>query len=154
MLAVVVALLIASVSALRAQAPLRGSGTLEITGPVRIIDGDTLEVYLNGRQTAIGILGIKARRANTSCGQRAARFTQSLLNPVNKSDAPVTLRFEEDLEHTFDARKRRMYYLKLPGGVSAAVALVRAGLADPDGTGEERLDLSLAAASATRCADQ
>ena len=37
------AVLLAWAPALHAQAPPKGSGTLEVTGPVRVIDGDTLE---------------------------------------------------------------------------------------------------------------
>ena len=69
--------------AIAAQAPPKGSGTIEITGPMRVIDGDTFEVYIDGRQTAIGIIGIKALRANTPCGRRAAQFTADLVNCVD-----------------------------------------------------------------------
>ncbi|MQA28759.1 MAG: hypothetical protein GEU82_02820 [Luteitalea sp.] len=151
MVATFAVILFALAPAVVAQAPPRGSGAVEITGPVRVIDGDTFEVYINGRQTAIGIIGIKAFRANSPCGRRAARFTQALVNFINGLEVPIRLRFEEDPVHTFDARKRRMYYLKLPGGISAALALVSAGLADPDGTGEEAAELSLAASLAPRC---
>ena len=75
---------------------------------------------------------------------------------VNGSDgfaAPITLRFEEDEAITFDARKRRMYHLTLPGGVSAAAELVRAGLADVDGSAPEDLALSAAASQASRCVE-
>lgn len=147
----VAAMVLGVLSGVAAQAPLRGTGSVEITGPVRVVDGDTFELYINGRQTAIGLIGIKAPRANSNCGKQAAQLTQALVNYVNGIQATVKLRFEEDLNHTFDARKRRMYYLTLPDGQSAAVALVAAGLADPDGTGRERQQLLDAAARAPKC---
>ena len=150
MVATLAAILPVSASALRAQAPPKGSGTIEITGPIRVIDGDTFEVSMDGRQTAIGIIGIKAFRINTLCGKRAAQLTQTLVNAIDERQMPLKLRFEEDEAQTFDVRKRRMYHLKLPGDVSVALALVSAGLAVPDGTGKEA-NAALAAQSAPNC---
>jgi endonuclease YncB( thermonuclease family) len=150
MAALLVGSLLAFAPAVHTQAPAKGSGSFEITGPVRVIDGDTIEIYVDGRQMAVGILGVKVPPANTSCGRRAAQFTQDLLNGDGRG-APITLRFEEDNTHAFDARKRRMYYLKLPGGVSAAAALVAAGFAEPDGNGNESTELALAAQRAPTC---
>jgi endonuclease YncB( thermonuclease family) len=120
----------ASGVALGAQAPPRGSGSQQIQGPIRIIDGDTLEVFINGRQTAVGLIGIQAPWGNTPCGQTALIFLRSLI----RSNL-VTL--EEDLDITFDARNRRMYYLKLPGNVSATLQLALAGLVRYTGEGKE-----------------
>jgi endonuclease YncB( thermonuclease family) len=134
------------------QAPARGTGALNITGPVRVIDGDTIEVYVGGGQIGAGLIGIKAPPGNTACGKKAARFLETLINQLPGGTGPEsTLRFDEDLDITFDARKRRMYYLMLPGGISAAAELVRAGLAEPDGTGNEKVELSAAAAQAPKC---
>jgi endonuclease YncB( thermonuclease family) len=146
-------MLLGVMPAVHAQAPGKGTGLVEITGPVRVVDGDTFEVYIEGRQTAIGIIGIKAPRANSSCGRKAAEYTQALVNFINGIQVPIRLRFEEDLALTFDGRKRRMYYLKLPGGRSVAVALVAAGLAEPDGTGQESEELMEAYARAAKCRD-
>jgi endonuclease YncB( thermonuclease family) len=151
--AAVAGIMLALTPAVEAQAPPRGSGTHEITGPVRVIDGDTLEVYINGRQAGIGIVGIKAPRGNTPCGRRAAEFMHRLVNLFDGRDARIRLRFEEDDERVFDARKRRMYHLKLPGDISVATELVLAGLADPDGTGSGRTELSIAAELAPKCVD-
>jgi endonuclease YncB( thermonuclease family) len=125
-----------------AQAPPRGSGDLPISGFVRVIDGDTLEIYVGGRQTAVGIIGIKAPRGNSSCGKSSAQFLRALLMPQ-----PV-LRLVEDLDYTFDARKRRLYYLRLPGNASAAVAMARAGFVTPVREGVEADDVAAAAAEA------
>ena len=151
--ATVVAIVMSVGPSVRAQAPPRGAGPLNVSGPVRVIDGDTLEVYVDGRQTAIGIIGIKAPRGNTTCGRKAAQLLQSLIDRVAPGpEAGAVVRFEEDLAHTFDERKRRMYYLTLPDGVSPALELVRAGLADPDGEGDERAALALEGSRASRCA--
>jgi endonuclease YncB( thermonuclease family) len=153
MSAIVVVIALSTARFAAAQAAPRGTGPLNVAGPVRVIDGDTLEVYIDGRQTAIGVIGIKAPQGNTPCGRRAAQLFETLINRVAPGpEAGPVLRFEEDLNHTFDARKRRMYYLKLPDGVSPALELVRAGLADPNGDGEERDELDLAASRASRCA--
>jgi endonuclease YncB( thermonuclease family) len=151
MVAALAAILLVSAPVVRAQAPPKGSGTIEVTGPVRVIDGDTFEVYIDGRQMAIGIIGIKVFRVNSLCGKRAAQLTETLVNATDEHQAPLRLRFEEDESQTFDVRKRRMYYLKLPGDKSVALALVSAGLALPDGTGKEAIELSLAAQSAPKC---
>ena len=47
---------------------------------MRVIDGDTLEVYIDGRQIAIGIIGIKAPRVNSRCGRKAAELMNELAN--------------------------------------------------------------------------
>ena len=151
--ATIAGILLALAIGLEAQAPPKGSGTLEVTGPVRVIDGDTFEVYIGGRQVAIGIIGIKAPRVNTRCGRKAAELMNQLANGSDGLTGPITLRFDEDESITFDTRKRRMYHLTLPVGVSAAAELVRAGLADVDGSAPEDLALSAAASQASRCVD-
>jgi endonuclease YncB( thermonuclease family) len=153
MATIVAVILLVLSPALGAQAPPKGSGPIEIMGPVRVIDGDTLELYLDGHQTAIGIVGIKAPRANTACGQKAAELIQQLVSTIDGREAPVKLRFEEDPIVTFDARHRRMYRLVLPDGSSAAHTLVKAGLAEPDGTGEDSAALDLARRTARKCTD-
>src|SRR4029434_123368 len=99
-----------------AQAPPPGSGSVHFTGFVRVIDGDTLEVYINGHQTGCGIIGIKAPMGNTTCGLAAASALWELMAESN-----ITL--EEDPEIAFDSRLRRMYYIVLADGSSAAVKM-------------------------------
>jgi endonuclease YncB( thermonuclease family) len=151
--AIAMAILFSSPVAVRGKATANGSGTLEIMGPVRVIDGDTLELYIDGHQTAVGIIGIKAPRGNSPCGQQATQLTQQLVSLVDGREAPVQLRFEADPVVTFDTRHRRMYRLTLPDGSSVAQRLVAAGLADPDGTGEETVALDLAKRLALKCGD-
>jgi endonuclease YncB( thermonuclease family) len=124
-----------------AQAPARGTGSIDLTGSVRVVDGDTLDVEIDGHRAAVGLIGIKAPMANTDCGKTAAAFLQEL--------AVGRLRLEEDLAQSFDTRKRRMYYLRLENGASAAVELARAGLVLPDGKGIEAEEIAAAARAAT-----
>src|SRR5688572_9395431 len=102
--AALAATMLTSAPAVGAQAPPKGSGSIEISGPIRVVDGDTFEVYIGGRQVAIGLIGVKAIRANTPCGRKAAELMQELVNTRDGVEVPLGLRFEEDLAHTFDAR--------------------------------------------------
>lgn len=119
--------------------PPPGSGPIDVTGFVRVIDADTLEIYIRRNQVGVGIIGIRGPMLNTACGQQAGRFLQGLLN------GPI--RLEEDPAIIFDARKRRMYYVKKVGR-SVAEQLVNAGLARADGTGVEAAALAAAEANA------
>jgi len=129
-----------------AQAPGRGSGDVQIKGFVRVIDGDTLEIYINGKRTGVGLIGIKAPRGNSACGKSATQHLQSLLA---QQGGP---RLVEDLDYTFDSRKRRMYYLRLPGNVSGAAEMARAGLATPTHEGLEAGEVESAANEAAAAA--
>jgi endonuclease YncB( thermonuclease family) len=127
----VLALMLGAGCLLQAQAPPQGSGNFQIQGPVRVIDGDTLEIFINGRQTAVGVIGIKAPWGNTTCGQTAIATLRALI----RNGGVFTL--VEDPNITFDARKRRLYYVKLPGNVSAAVQLALAGVVTQNNQGNQ-----------------
>ena len=45
---------------------------------IRVIDGDTIETWLDGQQTGIGLIGINAARANDQCGKAAVGKMYSL----------------------------------------------------------------------------
>ncbi|RPJ85399.1 MAG: hypothetical protein EHM13_01160 [Acidobacteria bacterium] len=137
--ALLVLLLVAG-AAVHAQAPPPGSGSFEFTGPVRVIDGDTLDVYLSGRRVGVGLIGIDAPPGNTACGQQA-------LDALRRLTA-AGLRLDEDPELVFDARHRRMYYAVSREGVSLARELVSAGVARANGRGREQSELALAEAQA------
>jgi endonuclease YncB( thermonuclease family) len=138
------ALLGASERCLLAQAPPPGSGPIEFKGFVRVVDGDSVEIYVNGSRIGIGIVGIRTPMGNTSCGQDATGYLWSLL-----STPPV--RFEEDpVAAAFDRRKRRMYRLVLHDGRSAAVVMAEAGYAMPTGEGIETNDIAAALGRANR----
>ncbi|OFW17193.1 MAG: hypothetical protein A3F70_09800 [Acidobacteria bacterium RIFCSPLOWO2_12_FULL_67_14] len=143
----VLALVAGAATSVKAQAPPPGSGPVHFSGFVRVIDGDTFEVYINGHQTGIGIIGIKAPMGNTACGMAATQALWELMVEGN-----ITL--EEDPAIAFDSRKRRMYYVVLSDGSSLAVNMAKTGFVLPTGEGREREDIVSAAASAAtaRCA--
>ncbi len=121
-------------------APPPGSGPLEIRGPVRVIDGNTLEVRINGNQVGIGILGVDAPQGNTPCGREA----RDLLTNILKLGL---LRLEEDSSESFDERKRRMYNPSVLGR-SLALEMAKAGVARINGKGRLLADLLRAEAEA------
>lgn len=130
-----------STPSLRAQAPPKGSGPIDITGPVRVIDGDTIEVFHERRRIGVGLIGVRAPQGNTSCGRQATEFLQTLLENG--------VRLEEDPNFTFDTRNRRMYRaLTLVGRTSVVIALVRSGFAVPDGQGSESTAIAAEATAA------
>ena len=111
-------------------APPPGSGTVEIEGFVRGIDGDTMELDYQGSKAGVGVIGIEAPQANTACGLEAANQLQAMvMNGV---------RLEEDRAIAFDnERGLRMYYAVTPDGRSVAEELVKAGVARATGEGRE-----------------
>ena len=121
-------------------APPAGSGPVDLTGSVRVIEGDTIDTYVAGKWVGIGFLGVTVPMGNTPCGQQAI----GRLYALTKGGLHV----EEDPQITFDARKRRMYYAYTPDGQSVAEALMRAGVARPDGRGVESARLAAAEAEA------
>jgi endonuclease YncB( thermonuclease family) len=143
----IITLMFSAAISVRAQAPPPGSGPVHFEGFIRVIDGDTFEVYINGHQTGIGIIGIKAPMGNTSCGIEATNALWGVM-----SGGGITL--EDDAELAYDSRKRRMYYVVLPDGASAAVKMAQTGLVLPTGQGRERDQITAASAAAAkeRCA--
>jgi len=115
-------------------APPRGSGPIHFTGFPSVIEGDSLDLQLYGNRVAVGIIGVDAPRGNSSCGKAASKVTRQLLG----SD----LYLQEDLNFTFDSRKRRMYYVYTKDGRSVARELARNGLAHANGKGKEAQGLS------------
>jgi endonuclease YncB( thermonuclease family) len=139
---VLVASLLVGSTDIRAQAPPPGSGPFDISGFVRVIDGDTVELYIEGHRTGVGIIGIATSMGNTPCGREATNFLRSLI-------AGGAIRLEEDPTVAFDARKRRMYYAKLADRhLSAAIEMARAGFVKPDGRGNEAEQIAAAAREA------
>ena len=129
-------ILLAPTPRISAQAPPPGSGPLDITGPIRVIDGDTMEVYIKGRQSGLGIIGIRAPMGNTTCGKAALAHLRGLI--------ARGMHLDEDPRIGYDARKRRMYYVKTPAGQSVAVAMARAGFVQPTNEGLEAGEVAAA----------
>ena len=125
-----------AVERVRAQAPLPGSGSVTITGPVRVIEADTFEVTIQGRRVGIGIVGLIAPAGNTSCGRSAIKFIQNLVNQG--------IELHEDTNvPAFDAGYRRMYRIaRRPNRASIAVALASAGMARADARAQRALEFT------------
>ncbi len=109
-------------------APLPGSGTQSTPPFVRVLDGRTFETTLNGNQVSVVIVGIAVAPGNTDCGQEAARQLRVL--------AKGGLTLTEDQTIAFDAGHHRVYQATTRDGRVVAQELVRAGVAQLDGTGE------------------
>ena len=119
------------------QAPPLGSGTLAIPGGVRVIDGDTVEVYVSGRRIGIGLIGIRAPMGNTPCGREATAMLESLVAGGAFMD--------EHPELFLDTRRRRLYYgRRASNGQSIAVQLARAGVVESTGVGREAPQIAAA----------
>jgi glucose/arabinose dehydrogenase len=115
-------------------APDPKRGPFQPTGFVRVVDGDSLEMLIDGRRVAVGVLGIDAAPFGTPCGGAARAELQSL---VGKGVA-----LEDDPANILDTRKRRMYKVTMPDGRSVAAALVADGLAKATGRGPEAATLA------------
>src|SRR5947209_7032866 len=72
-------LLLAQDPAKHGGAPPAGSGPVDLSGPIRVIDGNTIETRINGNQVGIGIIGITAPMGNTPCGKAATTALSALL---------------------------------------------------------------------------
>ncbi len=124
-------------------APPAGSGAVDVTGFIRIIEGDTVEIRIEGRQVGVGFVGIQAPMGNTPCGRLAMSQLAGLLA------RGLRLEEDEDLSLAFDERGRRMYHaLSKATGASLEAALVRAGYARSSGRGRDRALLNALEAEA------
>jgi endonuclease YncB( thermonuclease family) len=114
-------------------APPPGSGPVDVTGFIRVIEADTVEIRIEGRQVGVGFVGIEAPMGNTACGRRAIDRLVTLLA------RGLLLEEDDDLDLTFDARGRRMYHaVSKADGSSLGAELVRTGFARSTGRGRER----------------
>ncbi|MGE3272234.1 MAG: PQQ-dependent sugar dehydrogenase [Chloroflexota bacterium] len=109
-------------------------------GFVRVVDGDTFEVNIDGKRVNAGILGITAASFGTPCGDAARAHLQSLIGRgvILKDDPP----------NLFDARKRRLYMVSTADNRSVAIDMVAAGLARASSSGPESAALAAAEAKA------
>jgi endonuclease YncB( thermonuclease family) len=118
-------------------APPAGSGPVDVTGFIRVIEADTVEVRIEGRRVGVGFVGIEAPMGNTACGRRAIDRLVSLLA------RGLRLEEDEDPDLTFDQRGRRMYHaVSRADGSSLAAELVRTGFARSSGRGRHRAALA------------
>jgi len=120
-------------------APPAGAGPRLVTR-VRVIDGDSLDAYVDGKRTAIGLVGVNAPMGNTPCGKAATGVMWGLVK--------AGLKLEDDAAQTFDPRGRRMYRASLTDGRSVAQEMARRGLVRASGIGGERGQVESAMQSA------
>jgi endonuclease YncB( thermonuclease family) len=98
-----------------------------VRGFVRVIDGDSVEAWIDGKKVATGLLGVVVPTLNNDCGRQARDFLESLIG--------AGLRLGEDPAETFDERGRRMYRAMSLDGRSVAQEMVRVGAARASGKG-------------------
>jgi endonuclease YncB( thermonuclease family) len=129
--------------AIRAQSspPGRTRGPVDYTGPVRVIDGDSVEVYPDGNQVGVGFIGIQAPPGNTDCGKAATAALQQLVKGG--------LYLAEDPDLVFDARLRRLYYPIARDNRKIPQQLVTAGLAHSTHQGKDKDELDADEADAS-----
>ncbi|MFN8556297.1 MAG: hypothetical protein U0531_02740 [Dehalococcoidia bacterium] len=56
-----------------APTPFPATSALQVNSPVRVIDGDTLDMQINGRRVGVGLIGVSAPATDTPCGREATR---------------------------------------------------------------------------------
>ncbi|MFN8636904.1 MAG: PQQ-dependent sugar dehydrogenase [Chloroflexota bacterium] len=121
-------------------APAPKSGPFQPSGYVRVVDGDSIEVVIDGKRVAVAVLGIQAAKYGTACGDAARAQVQSMVGKgVVLQDEPGII---------LDTIKRRVYRVSTPDGQSVALALVSQGLARSNGLGSEAAVLAAAEAKA------
>ena len=136
----IVSIALWSAVSVTAQAPERGHGSLTVRGPVRVIEGDTLELNVDGRRFGVKIIGIKAPEGNTACGRESIAATAQLVAEGIFLDEDLAL-------PSFDARLLRLYQVRTSAGVPLAAELARAGLARAEPSHKGARDLPDVAAA-------
>ena len=136
-------LVLCAAGSLAAQAPAPPDPPSQFTvSRVRVIEADTLEVWVNGIRLAVGVVGIKAPPGNTSCGKQAIAVVSDLL-------AGATFFDTDSGAPGLDKRFRRRYRVTTPNGQSLATELAREGLADPEQADAKARDFPDIVAAAT-----
>jgi glucose/arabinose dehydrogenase/endonuclease YncB( thermonuclease family) len=129
-------------------APPPGSGTKTSSPVVRVIDGMTIDTYINGQEVGIHLVGINAPQGNTACGRLATKLLQTLVKGGG-------LTLEEDPQTAFTPKSGgkgpnlRAYFARTKDGRPLTQELVKAGLAavdDSEGQAAHHFDTDQAAA--------
>src|SRR5450631_1518845 len=79
-LGISLALICAAVAARPASAQLTAQEGTIFKGFARVIEGDTLDVQLNGIEVGVGLVGVKVPQANTVCGKLATAAAKQFFN--------------------------------------------------------------------------
>jgi glucose/arabinose dehydrogenase len=112
-------------------APPVGSGTVHGGAAVRVLDGNTIITWINGKQVAVRFAGIDVAPYTTPCGAEATKLLWKLVKGGNLS-------FEEDRTLAFDANAMRIYQAFTADGRALSQELVKAGVARVNGKAESR----------------
>ncbi|MDQ3700090.1 MAG: hypothetical protein M3442_04110, partial [Chloroflexota bacterium] len=88
---------------------------------VRVPDGSTLDVRIEGVRVAVAYLGAKAPSMNTLCGAEA--------HARNRDLAGTAVFLEADARYELDDRGFRLFYAYRPDGLFIDGTLVQEGLA-------------------------
>ena len=118
-------------SAVPGGAPPVGSGTMRSSAEVRVLDGNTIITWINGKQTAVRFAGIDVAPYTTPCGAAATKQLWKLTK-----GGELTL--EEDNALAFDAQGLRVYHALARDGRAISQELVKAGVAKVNGKAEGR----------------
>lgn len=100
------------------------SGPKEVHGFVHAVDGDTLDMWLEGQRVAVGLSGVWTPMGNTDCGKEATKHLQSLIRSG--------IRLQDDAALTVDGRLRRIFKASTLDGRSIATDMVENGFARAD----------------------
>ncbi len=130
-------------------APPPLSGSQNVKGYVRALDGDTIETHIRGAQTLVALTGIEAPEVNTACGQQAQIALELLLNTGSVSIFSKGLDLTEDNVEFFDKKKRREYHL-FRNGTSIQIEMLRAGVVRSTAKGKYHKEYEAAEQSAQR----
>lgn len=112
-------------------APPAGSGTMRSSAMLRVLDGNTIITWINGKQVAVRFAGIDVAPYTTPCGAAAT----GLLWKLTKGGE---LTLEEDSARAFDSQGLRLYHALAKDGHAISQELVRAGVAKVNGKAEAR----------------
>jgi len=112
-------------------APLVGSGTMQSSVAVRVLDGNTIITWIHGKQVAVRFADIDVAPYTTPCGGAATKALWKLV-------AGGELSLEEDSALAFDANGLRLYYARTRDGRAVGQELVKAGVARSSGKADNR----------------
>ncbi|MDQ6907407.1 MAG: PQQ-dependent sugar dehydrogenase, partial [Chloroflexota bacterium] len=108
-----------------------GSGTMQSSAAVRVLDGNTIITWIDGKQVAVRFADIDVAPYTTPCGGAATKQLWKLV-------AGGELSLEEDSALAFDANGLRLYYARTRDGRAIGQELVRAGVARINGKADSR----------------
>src|SRR5438094_4401819 len=114
-------------------APPPGGGPVEVPF-ARVIDGHTLEAWIDTHRVGIEVIGIDVPQGNTPCGREATAALRALVKGG--------VRLEDDPALATSPRKLRLYHAIARDGRLIGEEMARAGVARANGQGNRRQQLA------------